>query len=481
MRIPGFAGPTYTLRSVNADAQRTINLYPERNEMGMGKEQESFYLIGTPGLNKELTLAADDNGRALHRATNGTVYAVNGDKVYSIDSAFSSTLIGTINTTTGQVSMADDGTYLVIVDGIDGWYVTMSSGTLTQITDPDFLPASHVVWLDQFFVFLNTDTGNVFSAAANDPSSFDALDIAAAEGNPDNLISMITNNRQLWLLGEQSTEVYFFDSTSDSFPFTRIEGAFIEHGCAASFSVAKMQNQIYWLGTDSDGTGVVFRANGYQPERVSTHSIEYLISRVDDISTGKAYTYQEDGHFFYCLNFDNAETTFVFDSTTGLWHERAYLNDGEFERQRANNHTFAYGVHIVDDYANGNIYKLSNNYNTDDTQEIKRIRALPHLSGSLDYIFYHALQLDMEVGVGLDGGSSVQGHDPQAILQWSDDGGWTWSNEKFGDIGKIGARKKRVIWRRLGRSRDRVFRLTISDPNKIILLGAELDFTKGDS
>jgi hypothetical protein len=118
-------------------------------------------------------------------------------------------------------------------------------------------------------------------------------------------------------------------------------------------------------------------------------------------------------------------------------------------------------------------------YFTDAGAPIARIRACSHLNDpDYRYQIFHALQVDMQTGVGLTTG---QGSDPQAMLQWSDDGGYTWSNELWASIGKLGEYLSRVRWRRLGRSRDRVFRVTVTDPVRVVMIGASVQVSVGVS
>ena len=86
----------------------------------------------------------------------------------------------------------------------------------------------------------------------------------------------------------------------------------------------------------------------------------------------------------------------------------------------------------------------------------------------------HSLQLDAETGVGLNTG---QGSVPEVMLRWSDDGGHTFSNEHWREMGNIGQFGYRTIWRRLGMTqkiRDRVYEVSGTDPVKIAIMGAEL-------
>lgn len=476
MRFLGFIGPSYTLGSVNVDCQRCINMYPELDEIGTGKEKEVAALVGTPGL---LLLATVGIGpiRGSYTSTDGAYYVVSGSILYRLDSSYAKTSIGSLSSATGQISMADNGTALFLVDGPNGYVHILGSSTLDIVTDPDWMGATQVAFQDGYFIFLKPDSEQ-FYISALEGTDIDALDIASSEGSPDKLVALISDHRDLWLFGQESIEV-FFDSGNADFPFERIQGAFIEHGCAAPFSVAKMNNTVFWLGQDDKGNGMVFQASGYQPQRISTHAVELAIQGYGDISDAVAYTYQQNGHHFYVLNFSSANTTWAFDSTTRLWHERTFTNEGTLERHRANTHSFAYSTHIVGDYQNGNIYALSSTTYSDNGAAISRTRIAPHISQDLNRLFHQSLQLDIESGTGIDG--SGQGTVPKIMLQFSDDGGHSWSNERWVDLGAIGQRNARAIWRRLGQSRDRVYKITITDPVKVTMIGAELNVMQGAS
>jgi len=450
-------------------------LYPEKTEAGAGKEGEAAALVPTPGLTLLVTLPTSPV-RAVYTATNGQLFAVGGNKFYSIDSSFVATDRGTLGTVTGQVSMADNGIQIAIVDGsATGYTWTLGSNTFAAITDTDFPGANQVTFQDGYFIFNKPDSGQFFISGLND-TTIDPLDFATSEGNPDQVVGLISVHRDLWVFNEQTTEV-FYDSGDAGFPFERIQGAFLEVGLGARFSIARNATSVFWLGKDTQGSGIVYTAQGYTPQRISTHAVEAAIQSYSSVSDAVGFCYQEEGHSFYVLNFPTANTTWVFDATTGYWHERTYNNLGAIERHRANCHTFAFGKHIVGDYANGKIYQLTTDALSDDGVEIIRERTLPHVTAGLKRVFYSSFQLDLETGVGIDG--TGQGTDPQIMLQFSDDGGHSWSNEKWTAMGKIGARKRRAIWRRLGASRDRVFRVRITDPVKVIIMGAEINLEPG--
>lgn len=474
-RFTGFIGPSYTLGSVNVDCQRCVNLYPELNEVGTGKEQEIASLVGTPGLETLVTLGAGPI-RGMWRASNGRSFVVSGTKLYELDDEFEETERGTLTSLTGEVSMADNGIQLVIVDGLDGYYLTFATDVFTEITDENFQGANQVVYSDGYFVFNKPDSDYFYIADLNSITFLG--EEKQLEGSPDLLIGIAAYKQNLWFFGHDSTEIYYNSGNAD-FPFERVQGAFVEKGIAARFSIAQTADSIFWLGQDKSGYGTVYVAEGYQPIRISTHAVETAIRTYSDISDARAYTYQDVGHTFYVLNFPTANTTWVYDLSTKLWHERSYTNQGTVERHRANCHMYTFGKHVVGDYANGKVYEMALTLYSDAGDEIKRMRTAPHITSGLKNVFHEMFQLDIESGVGLDGVG--QGTDPKVILEYSDDGGHSWSNEKWRSMGKIGQTKRRAIWRRLGLARDRVYRVTIADPVKVVLIGAELQLAQGGS
>lgn len=488
MRFVGFIGPSYTQQSVNVDCQRCINLYPQIDELGTGKEREVASLVGTEGLNL-LTTFGTGPIRGAFLASSGELFVVNGSAVCIMSDAWVPTNIGTLATSSGPVCFADSGVRLAIVDGsTSGFFYNYNTFVWSAIpfpTDIDFIGfngCDSVTFQDGYFIYAHKNTqqffisGTVDSITGNDDSTISALDFAAKSSSSDILLGVLSDHQDIWMFGTRTIEIWFNSGSSD-FPFQRVSGAFIQHGCASIHTVQQMNNTLFWLGQDDKGQGIVFQAQGYQPQRISTHAVELAIKSYGDISGATSLCYQSGGHNFYFLNFPSANTTWVFDATTSLWHERVYTNQGNFERHRASCHAFAYGKHIVGDYQNGNLYELSETVYSDNGNAITRQRVSPHLTQGLKRNFYGSFQLDVESGTGLDGNG--QGIDPQAMLEFSDDGGHAWSNEKWTGFGKIGQTSRRAIWRKLGVSRDRVFKVTITDPVKTVIIGAELEIEGG--
>ena len=463
-------GSSYVARSVNAADNRMVNLFAEIvPEAG----KEPAFLNRAPGLR---LLATVGTGPIRGLWTfGGYGYVVSGTELYRLNSSWSATLLGSVSGT-GPVSMADNGTQLFVACNGPSYIYNSSTNVFAAISDPDFPGAVTVGYLDGYFVFNEPNSQRLWITSLLDGTSVDPLDFASAEGNPDGVVSILSNFREIWVFGDNSIEVWYDTGASD-FPLQRIQGAYNELGCAAAFSVAKMDNGVFWLGKDARGQGIVYRANGYQGQRISTHAVEWQIQQYGNISDAIAYTYQQDGHSFYVLTFPSANATWVYDIATQSWHERAGWESSQFTRHRSNCQMSFNSEIVVGDYQNGKVYAFDLDVYADDnvTQRwLRSWRALPTGQNNLKRTSHHTLQLDCESGVGLNVG---QGSDPQIMLRWSDDGGHTWSNEHWSGMGKIGEYYRRVFWRRLGMTlklRDRVYEISGTDPVKVSIMGAEL-------
>jgi len=351
--------------------------------------------------------------------------------------------------------------------------------TVLPSTDGAFEGGGTVDITDNYFVY-NKPNSQLWAASDLLSPITDPLSFASKDGSPDDLVSIIVDRREVYLLGEMSSEVWI-NSGAVPFPFTRIPGTSTQQGIAAQWSMSRMGNSFAYVSKNNRGEAMVVRMNGYFPERISTHAVETTLVN-QNVSDAVAWTYQLEGHEVYVVSFPSVGEnglTWAYDNTTGLWHKWLYRNNqNQFERHRGNCCAFFNQQVLVGDYENGKIYQLSRNYYTDDGQPIRRIRRAPHLVSDLQRQYFHELQIQFQPGVGL---STGQGEDPQAMLRWSNDGGSTWSNEYWTSIGKQGKYQNRAIWRRLGWSRDKIFEVSISDPVKAVIVSANLKAEAGEN
>lgn len=455
-----FVGPSYHLQDWSLDCQRTVNLYVQSIESGTAPQATA--LLPTAGLKKKFEF--DGAIRGLFALTDRCL-VVAGQKLYSIDK---NSVIKEIGKVEGinQVYFADNSVQVMIVSNYAYSYI-IKTGKLSRITNYEFLGASDVTVLDSRFVWTIPKTGR-FQYSDLLGTTTSALNYATAESSSDNIVRTTTLGGQLWLIGEKTTEVWSSTGNQDM-PFQRMNGATMPVGCIAPRSVCEFGRSLVWLSRTNHGQGQIVITNGYTVERISNHAIETEIASYEYISDAYAFAYQDNGHNFVVMSFPSAKKTWCFDSTTGQWHERSYFNPKIYkhEHHRASAYCFFNGMHLVGDRQYGKVFELTNSSQTDDGALIMRERVTPTLNPNGQNITFDELEIMAQVG-------QEENTKPLVMLDWSDDKGRTWSSVREHDLGAIGESDKRIIFRRLGRSRGRVFRLRMTDAGRLVLLGAKV-------
>lgn len=399
VRVP-VVGPSTKGVVQKLGPERSINWYPVKPE----REGEPWVLRGRPGLALHCTLNYFPiRGAYVH---NGRYFAVGGSWVHEVDEAENFTEVAEIGTSRGKVTLAGLLDTLIIGDGAGFYSLDLDTAIVVPVTDAPV--GRFCVRFDQRMLYQGQN-GQVFYSELNDPTNIPGLNFFTAESLPDEIVAIVPTEDQIWLFGADSTEVWYDSGDADN-PFQRIPGSTVYSGCGFPDTALRLDNSVWWVEKDKDGKGIVRRSNGFTPMRVSTSAVERFTSVASSLS---AFSYQEEGHTFYGLN--APEGSWVFDLKAQEWHERAWLNrnTGEQERQRPETHAFAYGLHLVTDYATGNVYKQGNVYKADVDQEIRRTRITPALNFAGRQIILSELWLDFATGVGLPTGFVPPVEDPE--------------------------------------------------------------------
>jgi len=561
MRLP-WVPSAYAGRSINQESARLINLYAElTNAPG---STSIAMLLGTPGL-RLFSAGIAAPVRGVINGPDGMLYAVQSNALVSVSATGQvSASLGSLGTSTGRVSMAQNG---LLADGIGGNQIAMCDGVATHIYNTSTgvfttvaLPFTQIEYIDGYFIGID----GTMSAYASDPYdglTWNPLATTPVQASSDSIQTVLSLYQQLFFIKEYSTEIYYNNGTptSTGFPYSRMAGAVINYGTPAPWSVALGGSSAFFLAHERTAggpqvTGVVM-LQGYMPVVVSPPAVIWHISQSTDLSQCFGYCYSDEGHTFYVLTNPVDNWTWVYDMTTQMWHER--VSGGTTGRHRGDCYVRAYGMHLVGDYQSGRLYEMSSRFYTDAGQPITSLQRTQHLvDGDKGDIFIGELQVDVESGVGLDGPAipatatatldpsggvsgvtvtypgadytrdqfdddplpavkvlieSVDGNgsgatatampthgsvlditvtnpgsgytraprvtilgqrvDAIAALSISKDGGHTWSSEYTRSMGGPGQYRKRLMWRALGRARDRVFQLRISSPCKRVVLG----------
>lgn len=450
--------------SPTVSAQRRLNCFYEFQPDG-DKTKVSIY--GTPGL----TLFSDDLGDTPIRGwidIGDYVYLVHRNSLWKVDNSVEFTNLGTLNTSTGHVDMAYDGTLILIVDGTNGYTYTIGSATFAQVGDADFPNGANTCdWMDGQFIADNGNESDVFFISP-DGTSWEALDFATAESQPDGIARVFTDHGELLLFGEKTIEPWGNLGQGD-FTFAPIKGSIAEMGLAAKWSLCKFNDGLAFLGRNIQGQAQLYYLRGYTPVKISSQQFDSVVSGYNGIESATGFSFMDRGHPMYQINFPGSGKSWRYDASTNDIFEVAY--GAEEARHRANLQVDFLGRTVVADYENGNIYLLDPDVYTDNGTEIARELRGRHVFDRNEPLIVNELYVDFETGVGLVDG---QGEDPQVMLQISKDNGHTWGNELWTDLGAIGTYLTRVHWRRLGTAYDWVFKLRMTDPVKFVVTFAAL-------
>jgi len=463
-QVPSFIGPSNVNQSSVFDGEDTLNWYLETSEQSATKNRAALY--PTPGQTTWLT-NTEIGGRAL-LSINGLFHGVIGGALKEFSASAVATLRGAVAQDSNPATISYNGptgNQLFITSGGNGYVLNLTSHVLTEVLTGGTTMGGMI---DGYFIAFNATTSSIRISNLNDGLTWDPTQFQQRNNAPDPWVAMLVNAPDIWLVGEQSTDVWR-DSGAFPFPLEPRPGASFKYGTPAPFSVWAAGDTVGWLSQSATGAGLVVQARGYNPAPVSTKALETAIAgyaRTSRITNCEALTYQAEGHTFAVFNFPGPKKTHVYDLTTGQWHRRGrwnpVTNDDEMWTPRV--HAYAFGKHFVADRTTGNINILDVTTPTEaDGAVIRRERIAPGMCREQQMRRYPSFQLYLDAGLGTATG---QGSDPQVMLRTSDDGGKTYSNERLASAGKMGEYGRRVYWTRLGASMDRVYKVSVTDPSQ---------------
>lgn len=455
---------TYKARSGAASSQDLVNVYLEKNPEG---SPFPFSLYGTAGTTVWKNFNEFNPIFGMQKMGE-FLYVVVGLNVYRLDTSGDSLLIGTLPTAPARVMMCNNGTQLTILtSGGQAYSCTSSASSLTQIAS-NYPLSDSITNLDGFTLATVQSARTFQKSALNDTTTWAAADIASVEANSEDITRGISNTLELWFFKESMIEV-FYNSANPLFPFERRGGALIQKGCSAKFSIASIDNNFYFLGSDN----IVYRIIGYQFQQISTLPISDEIEKYSVKDDAFGFTYTLAGHQFYVLTFPTANKTWEYNITMSKWHRRQSSGN----RWLANCYVNFAGKNLVGDYKTGIIHELDLNSYTENGDSI--LRKVVSTTQYKDYSRCTADQfiLMMDTGVGTDG--SGQGIEPEIMLKTSVDGGKIFGNEMRQSLGAIGKYETEVFWTSLGEGRSIIFDIEVSDPVKFAINAAYLAYTQG--
>ncbi len=452
------------VRSKNSSSEKLVNMFIEKSS-----EEEDIpdTLYGSVGAKDFATLPElPVFGMTFH---NNYIYAVGNNKIFKVDEAGNSTqLTGFLSSISSPIQLETNGVSVGILDN-NGALYNATDTDVTQVLSGNYFDSDSMTILDGFAIFGKSNSTTFFISEIDDFTNFPG-DAEIARKTPTPIVRVFSDLGELWTYKQDVTQVYRNTGNAD-FPFQLLTGSVLQRGCAAKLSVANDSNTKFWLGDDK----LFYMAFGYAPKIISNNYVAEQVRAMTVVSDAFGFTYTVGKHKFYVCTFPTEGRTFEYDVVTNEWCDRESYNLG---RWRANCYVRAWnGRQFIGDSESGKILELDLDTYKEGNQPIVRTIITPNISNPTVPVTFMSLWIDFETGVGLTSG---QGADPEVRLSWSDDGGETWSNQYTRTLGAIGQREKRVVWRGLGQSRNRCFKLEMSDPVFWAISGAFVEVEEGD-
>jgi len=414
---------------------------------------------------------------AVNTLSTPLVFTVHGSTLYSLNNAAILSSIGTINTSSGDVSMVDDGTFLVLVDGVNGWVYNMKTPAgLNKIVDGNFTTTPQTVtWQDNYFI-VTAKSGRQWQLSqispSVDPTVWPAVQINFTGAGPSQIQAGLADHSVMELFSNETTE-FWQDAGNPDFPYASIPGSAQEYGLTSAWSLCKYDNSLAGLFKNKMGESNVSRMAGFRLQKLSTAELDFIINGYTSVADAEGFGYMLGGHPMLQMGFPTAGKTWEFDGLSKAWGERQDTNGNRYWAHKfANFQT----KRLVSDFRNGNIYFIDNTVFTDYGSIAPMEVWSKHIWNDNKYITINQLQVDMETGVGVTSG---QGSNPQIMLDISKDGGQTFTSIAWASMGALGQYTQRVMWRRLGRARDWILKLRITDPVKRVLVDASAEMVGG--
>lgn len=205
------------------------------------------------------------------------------------------------------VTICNDANRVYFANGGKINYIN-SAGVIGEVTDSDApTVVTHVAFLDSY-ILANSIDNKFYWSDVLDGTSWNGLSLAQAAGNPDKILALIVFERQIYLFGTATVEIWQNDGET---PFSRVEGGFIEVGCIAPYSIAKTDDSLIWL---SDKKYFVEYRGGRVKRLISP--FDTTIASLGTVSDCQSSRVDIGGRTYHVFNFTAANKTYAYSSAT---------------------------------------------------------------------------------------------------------------------------------------------------------------------
>ena len=455
--------------------ENVINMMPEATPHA----RSQYVLRSCPDLGPFVGLGGDKAVRGMIEVR-GLLYVLAGPVLYRVNADYTVDSFTYVDGS-GPAGISTNGKQIHIAAGDAGFIFDVETEALSPISDPEYPKAFTSTFVAGRFVVEDADSqGKFYWSELYDGTSWNGLEFATAELLPDPVVAVYGRGQSLTVFGSQTVE--FWRPSEEG--FSPITGSGQRMGLRSRDSVAEADNVIFYHASDGS-----FRAmSGYQPQRISTPSVEAAISKWTD---AEGFCYALDGHTVYQVTSPSYDRTFCYDLTESqrlgvpVWFERRSGLGMTETRHRARFSAVCFGKTLVGDTQTGVVWELSPGFPPQFSEFYT-----PHLSDPDMHRRMTISKLELVCRTGktstiaqagwselwsLLWGGGDQSREPRCMLSVSRNNGFEWGESKWRDMGLDGQQDTRVIWRRLGQFRQLACHFRVTHPIPFTVIGVNVD------
>ena len=430
-----------------------------------------------------LSLAITGLEETQNLVSNGTILTFNSQESLALQNTLTLLLAIQANNNTSpipftQAQLQDMFVTLTAVNNSQnsGAYIVANDLANNDVTffnaNTGFFPdgAQTIVCNDEYMIAEQPGTGHFYWSNNANAADWSILNVGDMEAYSDQPLAVDQMSGLVVVFGIQSIEFFVDGSAAAAGAAFGISGEILaysspqqgttqNYGLTAIFSRAHFMGSIAFLGQQQTGQCHVYMFNGYQPTIISTPDIDTIINSFAVVDDAVAYSWDNNGHSFYQITFPTAGRSFLYDGMTQVWQEIQSGVISEYGRHLTSQAVTFNGVVLAGDCQTGNVYIIDPSNSTDNGFLIGREVVSNHVNIGGNFFNISQLQLDINVGEILGNGSTP----PKIDMYYSTDNGNTWRGPFSKTMGTPGQYYKRVVWRRIGRATDFVFKFVVTD------------------
>ena len=412
-------------------------------------------------------------GRGIYSSSNGNIMVVvMGSAVYAVNSNLVATFVGELESSVGDVFIAENNANQVAIADESFVYVynykTQTFLQSSPLQSPPagyffgpFIRPGYISFHLGRLIVADIDSQNWWLSGINDATQWSLTDVnniayvGAISLKPDTVQAVVpvpgaANN--IAVFGHTVLEMWQFTGNA-LFPYQRNSTFNVDYGCLNASSIAALDFNIVWLSSNEQSGATVMRISGAgsREESISTDGIDFKLANITDPTNCTGFLMRQDGHLLYQFTFPTDNLSYVYDFDTKLFFN---VSDENQNYHIARNVVFYNNDYYFASLNDTNLYSFGTQYSNlqysaTEIYQMPRIRICPPLRLPSQRMF-----ICKSIGFTIENGQPNDDNTECIDLRLSRDGGDSFGSAIRYYMNATGNRKSRLIFQSLGQQND---------------------------